>query len=662
MSTRLSGGRNMRIRSLTVLAVVVGVVLSCAEAFPRPQQMAEISKPVRSNSPSRDPATRIPAPSVALPATKNPYGQLPLQFEKNQGQTDAKVQFIARGGGYTLFLTPTEAVLSLRPQSNQMKFLRRGKRDRGKLQRIQSQKASVLHMKLADGNISPSFEGTGKLSGYVNYLIGKNPSKWRRGIPTFAGVQVSDVYPDIDMVYYGNQRRLEYDFVVKPGADPNKIAFEFQGADAVSLSRLGEVRIDSQAGRVTIHKPSIYQTENGLRKSVSGNFVMREGHKVGVEVKNYNPAKSLVIDPVLAYSTYLGGSGQDGANDIAVDSQGFTYVTGDTTSVDFPTVSTSLSTAPNGTTIGFVSKLDQTGATLVYSTYLGGTSADIPGGIAVDGNGLAYVTGLTASADFPVTTANAFQSTYGSGATFNAFLAKLSADGQSLLYSTYLGGNADDEGAAVAVDTNQNAYIAGYASSPSFPVTASNAFQTTLNSPNGNAFVARIDTTQAGSNSLIYSTFLGGSSPYSFNQLPSGSFGGDGALGIAIDSNQNAYVVGEASSIDFPLTAGSAFQTTGSANNTVFLARLDTSRAGANSLLYSTFLGGTGPSGDLGTRVALDSSGYTYITGDAFSADFPTTVGGEQQCQWQGICSQVQHESLRDSFAYLQYSRGRKWR
>jgi hypothetical protein len=616
----------MKIKVLQVIALSAIVTLVWGEssnAFPEPQQQAGSQQPAKQAS--RQVIT--PMANVAL-MDKNSYGQLPMQFEKNQGQTDSRVQFLARGGGYTLFLSPEEAVFSLRPPKlEKERTLRAGRKDRRQLQALQPKKASVLRMKLADGNLAPTFEGTNQLPGSVNYLIGKDPSKWQIGIPVFTGVRVLNVYPKIDMVYYGNSHQLEYDFVVNPGADPSRIVFEFQGATGVSLTETGEVQIDSQAGRVTIHKPSIYQMEHGLKKIIDGNFAMRDGRKVGVEVKNYDRTKPLVVDPVLAYSTYLGGSGQDSANDIAVDSQGYAYVTGDTSSVDFPTVSPAISSAPNGTTIGFVSKLNQTGTALVYSTYLGGTTNDSLQGIAVDGAGQVYVTGMTASTDFPVTSANAFQVSYGLGATLNAFVAKISADGRSLLYSTYLGGNSDDEGTSIAVDANQNAYVAGYTSSSTFPVTAAKAFQSTLNSPNGNGFIARIDTTQTGNNSLIYSTFLGGSSPYSMAQLPSGSFGGDGVLGIAIDSSQNAYVVGDASSADFPLTASKAFQTAGSANNSVFLTRLDTSKSGASGLIYSTFLGGTGPYGDLGSRVALDSLGNTYITGDAFSMDFPTTVG-----------------------------------
>jgi hypothetical protein len=574
----------------------------------------------------------ILVPSIAsaqAPASKIPYGKLPLRFEKNQGQTDSQVHFLARSGSYTLFLTSSEAVFVLTPPgTSHPEFLRRGKRDQRKIQAAQGKKTSVLRMKLSGGNVTPAIEGVSRLPGTVNYLIGRNRNKWHPGIPTFGSVRVSEAYPGVDMLYYGNERQLEYDFVVKPGADPTKIAFEFEGADGVSLGETGEVRIDSRAGRLTVRKPSIYQMEKGVRKPIDGKFVMRDGRSVRVEMNSYDHTKSLVIDPVLAYSTYLGGSNQDLARGIAVDAQGNAYVAGYTDSVDFPAIGSSLAPPPtaNQTSIAFVSKLDQSGTGVFYSTYFGGSTQDVATGVAVDINGQAYVVGATSDADFPVTN-NAFQTTYESTATSNAYLAKLSSDGQSLLYSSYLGGGASDVGMGLAVDANQNAYLTGSATSSDFPITSAKAFQATLNSANGNAFLARIDTTQSGSNSLIYSTFLGGSSPYSFTQLQSGDFGGDAGLGIAIDSNQNAYIVGEASSVDFPITAGTAYQTSGNAANSAFLAKLNTTQSGSSSLVYSTFLGGTGSVGDVAYGIAVDSSSNPYVVGNASSANFPTTTG-----------------------------------
>ncbi len=618
----------MKNKALKIVAAVAVIVLVCVGAFPKPQQNVRAATK-RVNSPVLSTPTPASTPKGASSSAKNTFGRLPLRFEKNQGQSDPQVQYIAKGAGYTLFLTSTEAVFRLNPpRSNPLKARLVGRNRSRKFGVGLVKQAPLVRMRLSGANISPNIEAANMLPGTVNYLIGNDPKKWHTKVPTFGTVQYTGVYPGIDLVYYGNQRKLEYDFVVNPGGDPKKIAFEFDGATGVALSPAGELKMDSAAGKLTARKPAVYQNQGGQRKPIDGKFVRREGNKIGVKLGNYDPTKPLVIDPILDFSSYLGGSGDEVANAIAVDSQGFSYVTGDTTSVDFPTSGTSLSSAPNGTTISFVTKMNQTGTALVYSTYLGGTSTDIAMGIAIDANGQAYVDGLTSSTDFPATPSNAFQSLYGTGATFNAFLAKLSADGQSLVYSTFLGGTGDDEGTGIAIDSNQNAYLTGYASSSDFPITAANAFQAALNSTNGNAFVARIDTTKAGNSSLIYSTFLGGSSPFSFSQLSSGSFGGDGALSIAVDANQNAFVVGEASSTDFPITAATAFQAAGNASNSVFLTRLDTNQSGANSLVYSTFIGGTGPYGDLGKGVAVDLTGNAYVVGDAYSADFPLTVTG----------------------------------
>lgn len=617
----------MKNKNLKILAAMAMIVLVCVEAFSKPQQNTRTA-PKRANSSVLGASAPISTPKGASSA-KNAFGNLPLRFEKNQGQSDPQVQYIARGAGYTLFLTGTDAVLRLNPpHSNPLKAPQVGRNRSRKMDAKQLKHPSLIRMKLSGANIAPKIEAANKLPGAVNYLIGNDPKKWHTGVPTFGSVQYSGIYPGIDVVYYGNQRQLEYDFVVNPGGDPGNIAFEFEGAMDVALSSSGDLSLDSPAGEITARKPSLYQVVNGQRAAVEGAFVARQGRKFGVEVKNYDHTKPLVIDPVLVYSSYLGGSGDgDLAMGVAVDSQGCAYITGFGSAVDFPVVGTSLSAAPpTGNLLAFVSKLNQNGTELVYSTYLGGTTLDGASAIAVDWKGQAYVVGATVSVDFPVTPVNAVQVSLGPGATWNAFLAKLTADGQSLLYSTYLGGAGDDEAMGVAVDANENAFVAGYASSSGFPVTTGNAFQPLLNSVNGNAFVTRIDTTQAGASSLVYSTFLGGSSPYSFSQLNSGSFGGDAALGIAIDTNENAYVVGEASSTDFPITSANAYQTTGNAHNSVFLARLDTNQSRGNSLVYSTFLGGTGTNGDLGYGISLDSSANAYITGCAFSADFPVTI------------------------------------
>jgi hypothetical protein len=467
---------------------------------------------------------------------------------------------------------------------------------------------------------TPTINGVDKLPGVSNYLIGKDPSKWRTGVSTYSKIQYSEVYPGVDLVYYGNQHQLEYDFVVKPGADPKQVSLAFDGTQKMALnSATGNVALETAAGSMALRKPVIYQTENGQRKLVEGNYKFQGNGRLAFDVKDYNRAEPLVIDPVLVYSTYLGGSSDDGGYGLTVDSQGHAYLTGYTDSVDFPIAGTSLTPAPSGNYEAFVAELSSDGTSLVYSTYLGGSGGDIGSDVALDSTGNAYVVGNTGSTDFPVT-ANAFQSSLATGSTSNVFLSKLSPDGQSLLYSTYLGGGGIDYGFGIAVDANQNAYLTGETTSGSptpFPTTAS-AFQSTLNSPYGNGFISRIDTTATGTASLVYSTFLGGTT--------SGYWYWDQGSSIAVDANQNVYVVGMASSANFPITPATAFQTTGNVNGSAYLTQIDTTQFGSAGLIYSTFLGGTGNT-DQAASVALDSAGKVYLTGGTGSSDFPVTTG-----------------------------------
>jgi RHS repeat-associated protein len=356
---------------------------------------------------------------------------------------------------------------------------------------------------------------------------------------------------------------------------------------------------------------------------IDGRFESRSGNAIGLNIGMYDPSQPLIIDPVLIYSTLLGGTGYNTIQRAVADPSGNVFIVGYTSSSDFPTTGTSISPPPTGGGYKlFLAKLNFSGTGLIYSTYLGGTSgSDIPWALAIDANGYAYTTGSTCSTDFPVT-ATAYQLHLANNvtdcSTQDAFLAKLSADGRSLLYSTYFGGTGVDTGLSVAVDANQNAYFDGRALSTNFPIT-SNAFQTTNKSSNGNAFVARIDTTRSGSSSLIYSTYLGGHSR---------STGQEGAQGIAADAKYNAYVTGLTCSSDFPFTQ-SAYQTSGSPDQcSVFLSQIDTTKSGTSSLVYSTYFGGkTTGDYDSGQGLVLDSLAYVYITGTTYSHDFPITTG-----------------------------------
>src|SRR5438477_2498195 len=399
------------------------------------------------------------------------YGKLPLHFEANEGQTHHDVRFLARGAGYSLYLTAGEAVLVLtKPNPDAKRDAhstpeRRGTQARGT--------PVVVRMSLVGAAPKPPVSGLDELPGKANYLIGKDPTKWRTNVPTYAKVHYRAVYPGIDLVYYGNQRQLEYDFVVAPGADPNRIVLGFQGAERLEINAEGELVLHAAGEVIRQRVPVTYQEINGVRTKLEGRYVLKDAHRVGFQVAAYDQNRPLVIDPTLVYATYLGSSGWDYGSGIAVDAAGSAYVTGSTSSADFPTAN-ALQAAKAGFQNAFVTKLNPTGSALVYSTYLGGSRGDEGFGIAVDAAGSAYVTGGTGSADFP-TTAGAFQTTYGGG---DAFVTKLNATGTALVYSTYLGGSRGDGGFGIAVDAAGSAYVTGSTNSTDFPTTPG-AIQTT---------------------------------------------------------------------------------------------------------------------------------------------------------------------------------------
>ena len=573
--------------------------------------------------------------SAEFGATLKIGASLPLQFEENRGQADPAVQFVSRGAGYTLFLTANEAVFVLTHQKpSTTGLVQRSPYSQRPAARAQNF-SSVLRMKLSGSNAVPQAKGTTRLPGTANYFIGRDAAQWRTGIPTYSDVMYSGVYPGIDLHYYGNHRQLEYDFLLNPGADPRNIALDFAGTNGLTVDGTGNLAIDTDAGKVTLLKPSIYQMVGAEKKPVRGGYVLRTNHSVGVELGPYDPTKSLVVDPVLVYSSFLGGSGWDAAISIALDPSGNEYIGGFTISPDFPSTGTAISAAPNGTCVGFVAKLDPTLTSVLYSSYLGGTDGaasclwgDGVNGIAVDSSGQAYTTGYASSSDFP-TTASAFHPSRGSGASANAFLAKLAADGQSLLYSSYLGGSGgNDDGYAVLADNTGNAYVVGQATSPDFPLTPATAFQTIPSGvyPLGNGFLTHIDTTKSGANSLVFSTVLGG------------TIGDDAITGIAMDSSQNAYLTGWTSSSDFPVTPATAFQSSyGAQSYCGFVTQLDLSKTGSSMLSYSTYLCGT--DSDWGWGVAIDSNANVYVTGEAFSADFPSTLGQSNSSNGKGFAA-----------------------
>ena len=546
----------------------------------------------KSYSPAKTPASNKPQ------VVEN-YGKLPLSFEANQGQTDNRVDFLSRGSGYTLFLTPTEAVLALRkPPASEV----------GKVESNVATEEAVLRMKLVGANASPRVSGLEELPGKSNYFIGNDPKKWRTNVPHYAKVQYRDVYPGVDLVYYGNQRQLEYDLIVAPGANPELIQFAFEGEEDLEIDAQGDLVLHTAGEEVRLHKPLVYQQVAGARREISGAYALNGGRQVSFEVAAYDASKLLIIDPVLEYSTYLGGSGTEAGTAITVDTSGNAYLTGSVSGLDFPTASPFQVANAGGEDV-FLTKLNAAGSALIYSTYLGGSGEDGGGAIAVDASGNAYVTGDTNSTDFP--TASPIQSAFGGG-NRDAFVAKLNAAGNAFVYSTYLGGGALDRGAGVAVDTSGNAYVTGESSSDDFPTTPG-AFQMTYNGGLKDAFVAKLS---AAGTALLYSTYLGGT-------------GGEGGSGIAVDTTGNAHITGTTFSADFPTTP-EALQST-ITTQPAFITKLSTT---GDALVYSTFLGGSGI--DQPSSIAVGPAGNAYITGGTHSTDFPTTPGAFQRVKGTG--------------------------
>jgi hypothetical protein len=523
------------------------------------------------------------------------YGKLPLSFEENRGQTDRAVDFVARGPGYVLFLTPQEAVFSL---ENDV---------------AEKAGATVLRMKLLGARDGVTrAEGVGAAEGKANYFIGKDPKKWLTNVPTYHKARYRGVYPGIDLVYYGNQTQLEYDFVVEPGADPNVIRLQFAGAENVEINSAGDLLLCVPGATLLQPRPAIYQEIDGTRRPIEGGYVVSVDGEVSFALGQYDRTRPLVIDPVVTYASYLGGSGNDEGRDVAVDSAGNLYVCGDTTSTNFPTanpIQASFGGGTAGARDGFVTKINSTGTAIVYSTYLGGNANGAANGddrcfgIAVDASGNAYVSGETHSQNFP--TANAFQSNYGGGLS-DAFVTKLNPAGSALIFSTYLGGDVFDAAAAVALDSARNVYVTGRTTSGNYPTV--NPIQASYSGGAGaDVFVTKIN---AAGTALVYSTYLGGN----------GGGGFETAFSIAIDSAGNACLTGQTSSTNFPTAnAIQAIFGGGTPDGDAFATKIN---AAGSALVYSTYLGGTG--NDIGGDIALDSSGNAYIGGSTFSANFPT--------------------------------------
>ncbi|HEX5397760.1 MAG TPA: SBBP repeat-containing protein, partial [Verrucomicrobiae bacterium] len=555
-------------------------------------------------------AISVPAQPAMLPS-----GQA-LFFESNQGQVDSPAQYVARSQDSLFLISPDAAQVVLCRRTAPHTFTTR-----------------EVRMQFAGAGGDAKISGVEALSGKINYLVGKDPARWHTDVPAYARVNVGSLYPGVSLDYYGNQRQLEYDLTVAPGADSGVIAMHFDGADELAVNPAGELVLSLGNNEILQRKPVIYQTINGLRTAVEGGYKILDARTVAFHVGSYNTNLPLVIDPILSYSTYFGETAADIAWKVAVDTNGFVYVAGQTLSAKLATTGTFQTNYAGGSFTGdaFVAKFSNSGSNLVYCTYLGGSQDDFASALAVDPAGNAFLTGFTDSPNFPTTNAiypnilgHAFPQNFFNG---NAFVTELDATGSRLVYSTYLGGggtifyaNSGDAGTGIALDAAGNVYVTGYTTSTNFPVVNPLSYQLAgstnlvLNRLAGyyNAFLSKLG---PGGTNLLYSTYFGGTNY-------------DIAEGISVDAAGNVYLAGFTDSTNFPTTAGAMQPVLGSFTNkypvyNAFAAKFAQSSATNLALVYSTYLGGT--NNDLAYGVASDAAGNTYVTGAATSPNFANT-------------------------------------
>jgi hypothetical protein len=520
------------------------------------------------------------SPNATLGASAIHSAASPLSFEENLGQVDGQVKYLARGEGYTLFLTPSAAVLGLRKG--------------GAVQPTQ-----WLRLELQGATAQPAIAGEDKLPGQSNYFRGRNQAQWRTNIPTYSRVRYQQVYPGVDLIYYGRQGRLENDFELNAGIDPHVISWQVTGAEGISVNSSGELVLLTGGSKVHLQPPRAYQGGGARQREVPIHYRVR-GQKVGFELGTYDRGQKLTIDPVLTYSTYLGGTGGDVAYGVAINSAGNMFVTGITASLTFPTSSGTYQPAYVGDGDIFVTEFDPTGTRIVFSTYLGGTGVDTPAQILLNAAGNIFLVGSTTSSNFP-TTSGVFQPNY--GGIQDAFLTEMKGDGTGLVFSTYIGGSAADFGTAMTLDPAGDVYVVGSTQSTDF--LTMNPLQLG-NDGLYDAFVTEVSPTGA----LLYSTYLGGSQA-------------DYGTGIAVDTSGNVYVSGYTSSTDFPTQ--NALQSSLGGGTDIFVTKF---RPGSTALLFSTYLGGS--SQDQALSMIVDSSGNIYLTGDTLTGDtqspnFPVT-------------------------------------
>ncbi len=560
--------------------------------------------------------------------------KLPLRFEQNKGQSDASVRFLVRGAGYILLLTNSAALMYLSPATPPQHS---GAADQHLSQTHPgaSIPSVVLCFQLEGANANPVISGEQELPGESNYLIGNDPTKWYTHIHAYNKVRYTGVYKGIDAVYYASKDAVEHDFIVAPGAHPEDIKMSVIGATNIKVVA-GSLVISTTAGEVRQSAPDIYQNGPNGQERVAGEFLLNANNLVGFSVSAYDPTRPLIIDPSLSYSTYLGGSAEDRGNDLALGSDGSTYITGDTHSVDFYSTTGVLQpSCAVGTSCrdAFVTKLNASGSQLIYSTYIGGPNDDYAMGIATDSSGNAYITGA-GSAGYPVTP-NAYQPTPGVYGDGDAFLSKLSADGTQLLYSTFLANSVyGSDGWDIAVN-GSNAYVVGHTHRGFIPT--DNGYRRDISggfNVDNDGFVVEVNTQQA---IEVYGSYIGGEDGFSY------------ATGIALGidpylNHLSMFVTGATTSNPstgqtnpFPITP-EVFQPHNKGGFDAFVTEFDPFRYRDQSVTFSSLLGGTLDEGSLelrrgGIAVDTDDSGLVtniYLVGSTNSVDFPTTRNAYQ--------------------------------
>ncbi len=568
----------------------------------------------------------IPAALLILPqfavasdvAVRSPtrYGK-PVAFEVNRGQVGKSAKFVARADGYNICLTDTEAVFHL--------FARETRKPQVRFSEAKLN-VSTIQMQFV-GARSGRITAEDSQPGTSNYFVGSDSERWITDVRHYAHVRYDELYPGIALFFHGTEERIEFDWLVAANADPQRIRFRLRGISGSMIDPDGDLVVSTKTGHLRFHRPIVYQSSENGRRQISGRFVRAGMGTFAFAVGPYDTNQPLVIDPSLSYSTWFGGSNDDVANAIAVDSGGNMYVAGATRSLDFPTKNAVQAAAASA----FVAKFDSRGA-LVYSTYLGGSanSAEAATGIAVDATGNVYVTGYTTSTAFP-TTPGAWDQTCGVGPNcdtghYDAFVTKINPAGNALVYSTFLGGSSDDRGLAIGIDGNGNAYVSGETRSDDFPTTAGALSRCCSGIPSScsclgfSAFVTKFNPT---GNQLSYSTYLSRSSE----------------AVLTVDSTGNTYVAGQTSNANFPVLNG-AFTSCGSVDNLNCVTRhlFVTKLNGTGGVLYGSFFGGSNV--DHVYAIAADGNGRVYVTGQTISPDFSTTPGAyDTTCGTDGNCN-----------------------